>query len=337
MGKHELKIGVDLTGGDHPPETILQELLAMQVSFDPSLKLVFFATNELLSKFKKLCHSHPFKEQFLFVETEHLISMEDSPLSSLRLKKNSPSLVALRHMKSGDLDALVSISNSGALVAGSSLILKTIKGIRRPGLLAMLPTLKEPLVVIDVGASLHTSSSQLLQYAKMGIAFKQTLGVSHPRVGLLNIGSEKEKGRAEMKETYKKLTALSLQEKSTMTFIGNIEAKKAFFGSIDVLVTDGISGNIFLKTTEGVSAFIEEKLKEEHKENHFPLPRLLTHILNSAEYPGAIVCGVEGVVIKCHGDSRGKALYTGIQGAYDLLRRQFLKNLKKSLQPLGMG
>jgi glycerol-3-phosphate acyltransferase PlsX len=167
----------------------------------------------------------------------------------------------------------------------------------------------------------------------MGIAYQKCEGIAEPKVGLLNIGTEKEKGRTELKEAYKKLTHLNSHTSSVMTFVGNIEGKKAFKGDIDVLVTEGFAGNIFLKTAEGITAFILEKiLQEEVVEPTQHLPSTLIRLLNYAEYPGAIVCGVEGVVIKCHGDSSAQAILSGIKGAYNLVKTQFLTRLKKQLK-----
>lgn len=333
MGKSHLKIGVDLTGGDHPPELLFSELLSLKDCLDPSIHLVFFAPGSYIKSFQRSLEHHLAAANVSFVETKDPISMSDHPLASLRRKKDSPTLTALKQLKAGQLDALVSTGNTGALVSGATVILKRIKGIKRPGLLALLPTLLKPLVVIDVGATVHCSSTHLVQFAKMGIAYQKCLGIAEPKVGLLNIGAEKEKGRPEFKEAYKKLLQLNSAEKSVITFVGNIEGKKAFKGDIDVLVTEGFSGNIFLKTAEGITSFILEKiLQEELIDHHQHLPVTLTHLLNSAEYPGAVLCGVEGLVIKCHGDSTAKALASGIQGAYNLMKTQFLTRLKKQLK-----
>ena len=333
MGKSHLKIGIDLTGGDHPPELLFNELLSLKDCLDSSIDLFFFAPKSFITHAEHALASVGEDSNIFFIETKESISMSDHPLAALRRKKDSPTVVALRHMKAGLLDALVSTCNTGALVSGSTLILKKIKGIKRPGLLTVLPTLLKPLVVIDVGANVHSTSAHLVQYAKMGIAYQKCLGIAEPKVGLLNIGTEKEKGRTELKEAYKKLLHLNLPQKSVLTFVGNIEGKKAFKGEIDVLVTEGFSGNIFLKTAEGVTSFILEKILQEGlAETAHHLPSTLMHLLNYAEYPGAILCGVEGIVIKCHGDSSAQAILSGIKGAYNLVKTQFLTRLKKQLK-----
>lgn len=333
MGKSHLKIGVDLTGGDHPPELLFNELLSLKDCLASTVHLIFFAPGSLIRSFESCLETLDIHLTISFVETQESISMSDHPLASLRRKKDSPTVVALKHLKAGLLDALVSTGNTGALVSGATLILKKIKGIKRPGLLTILPTLLKPLVVIDVGASVHSTSTHLFQFAKMGIAYQKCLGIAEPKVGLLNIGTEKEKGRTELKEAYKKLLHLNTPEKSVLTFIGNIEGKKAFKGDIDVLVTEGFSGNIFLKTAEGITSFILEKILQEGLSEHTKhLPSTLMHLLNYAEYPGAIICGVEGIVIKCHGDSSAQAIISGIKGAYNLVKTQFLTRLKKQLK-----
>jgi glycerol-3-phosphate acyltransferase PlsX len=333
MGKFHPKIGIDLIGGDYLPEMLFEDLLLIEDLFDPLPHLVFFVPESILTHFESILKKSPSKYEISLVKTKEAISMEDNPLSSLRLKKDSPSLSALTLLKEKTLDAVVSIGNTGALIGGSILTLKMIKGIKRPGLLALLPTLLKPLVVIDVGANVTCNAQHLMQFAKIGIAYQKCSGIPHPKVALLNIGAEKEKGRTEMREAYKKLQLLN-ENAETPLFIGNIEGKEVFKGKTDVLVTDGFSGNIFLKTAEGMTSFILEKLIEdnleqpEKKEYH-----KLMHLLNYAEYPGALICGIEGIVIKCHGYSNAKAIHSGIQGAIRLVTTKFLEKLKKQLKP----
>lgn len=332
MGKFHPKIGIDLIGGDYPPEVLIEELLLIEEPLDPLPHLVFLAPAHTLVNFEEILKRISSKYEVSFVETKDTISMEDNPLSSVRLKKNSPSLVALTMLKDKQIDAVVSTGNTGALIGGAMLILKMIKGIKRPGLLAILPTLLKPLVVIDVGANVTCNANHLMQFARIGIAYQKCSGISHPKVALLNIGAEKEKGRVEMREAYKKLQLLD-EESSNPIFMGNIEGKEAFKGKIDVLVTDGFSGNIFLKTAEGMTSFILDKLIEENLQQ--PEKRAynkLMHQLNYAEYPGALICGIEGIVIKCHGYSNAKAIHSGIQGAINLVKSKFLENLKKQLR-----
>lgn len=332
MGTFHPKIGIDLTGGDYPPESLFEHLLLIEEALLPAPHLVAFAPEGLVAHFETLVHKTSSKMHISFVKTQEPISMEEHPLTSIRLKKQSPTLMGLTMLREGKIDAFVSTGNTGALIGGATLILKMIKEIKRPGLLAMLPTLLKPLVVIDVGANVACRAQHLMQFARMGIAYQKCLGIAHPKVALLNIGAEKEKGRVEMRETYKKLELLN-KDPAHPVFIGNIEGRRVFKGVTDVLVTDGFSGNIFLKTAEGMTSFIVEKLGEENL--HQPEKKGYTQLmllLDYAEYPGALICGVEGIVIKCHGYSNARAIHRGIQGAINLVKTGFLDKLKTQLK-----
>lgn len=332
MDKFHPKIGIDLIGGDHPPEVLFEDLLLIEEALDPLPHLVFFVPERDKAAFEAISKRVSTRYKVSLIETKETISMGDNPLASLRLKKKSPTLLSLTMLKEKKLDAVVSTGNTGALIGGATLILKMIKGIRRPGLLAVLPTLLKALVVIDVGANVTCSTHHLMQFARIGIAYQRCCGIDHPRVALLNIGVEKEKGRMEMREAYKKLQLLN-EDSPSPVFVGNIEGKEAFKGMTDVLITDGFSGNIFLKTAEGMTSFILDKLIEENLQQ--PEKRgynQLMHLLNYAEYPGALICGVEGIVVKCHGYSSAKAIHSGIRGAISLVKSKFLENLKKQLK-----
>jgi len=327
MGHFIPKIGVDLTGGDSTPESLFEDLVVLGKSFDTSVHLIFFIPEMQLAAFEHVVKGKSLKCQVSLVPTKETITMHDNPLTSIKAKKHSPMMTALRELKEGALDALVSIGNTGALIGGATLILKRIKSIRRPGLLALLPTLTHPLVVIDVGANVTSTALHLMQFAQIGIAYQKCLGIAHPKVALLNIGSEKDKGRKEMREAYKRLETLNDHHPSHPVSMGNIEGKKVFEGSVDVLVTDGFSGNIFLKTAEGMTSFILEMLSSS-KQDLSDLKQLLDY----AQYPGALICGVEGIVIKCHSYSTPSAIYHGIQGAINLVKSHFLQKLKKQLK-----
>lgn len=332
MGSLYPKIGIDILGGDYPPEELFEELLKIEEPLVSTAHLVFFAPHDLVEKFETICRQMKLQKRISFALTKDTISMTDPPLFSIRRKKHSSTSIALTKLKKGEIQALVSTGNTGALISGAKLIVKTLKGVKRPGLLALLPSAKKPLVVIDVGANVTCTPSHLMQFASIGMAYQKCLGIDHPKVGLLNIGTEKEKGRIEMQEAYKKLQELN-EEQFPPIFIGNVEGKEAFKGDIDVLVTDGCSGNIFLKTAEGTFSFILEKLLEDHyKFNNQEALVKLSQLLNYAEYPGALISGVEGIIIKCHGYSNAKAIHSGIKGAIQLVKENFLKRLKQQLK-----
>mgnify|MGYP001492483288 CR=1 FL=1 len=334
--KHKIPlIGVDLLGGDnHQGEHLLEVIKGLFNEVVEPFRLLVFATPEITLKIKQFENQNPtlFKEnRILSLEVKEVIHMDDEPLLAIRRKKEASICVGMRMLQKKEIDVLVSTGNTGALIASAMMHLPMLEGVTRAALLKILPTKKKPIAVIDVGANIHCKPEHLVQFAKMGLAYQKTQGIENPKVGLLNIGTEEKKGRAELQETYQLL--LNFNEKDLdRTFIGNVEGKQVFSGDVQVLVTDGFTGNVFLKTAEGISFFILETL---HENQDLPfLKTLLKRIENDlyyAEYPGAILCGVDGIVMKCHGDATPQALINGIKGAINLAHTEFLEKMKSYL------
>lgn len=302
-------------GGDNPPEQLLRALQAL-----PSdIEIVPIGLPQ-------------FKNGPNYVEAPTFISMDESPLSAIRRKKDSSLCIGLRLLKEKKIGALISAGNTGALVAGSKLILGNLKGILRPALLAVIPTKKQPVAVLDVGANVDVKASHLIQFAHLGAAYSKVKGIDKPRVGLLNIGSEEMKGTSELRAAYKKLAA---QRDHSFDFIGNVEGKSAFEGNVDVLITDGFSGNIFLKTSEGIASLILDRFHSllDPKEAIRLAPRIqdLQRHLHYAEYPGAMLAGANGIVIKCHGYSTPQAFLNAVLEAAELSRGGFAQRLNYQL------
>ncbi len=318
-------IGIDLLGSDTPPESFAKAVL--ELTEEIPCDFIFFTTKEISKHF-------PNTEEHRQVIVSEVITMADDPLRALRKKKNASLCVGIKMLKDGMIDAFVSAGNTGALIGSAKLQLPMLPGISRPALLTLLPTKHDAIAVLDVGAAIHSKAKNLVQFAKMGIAYQKTRGISRPRVGLLNIGVEATKGTPELRETYEKLQELFPEKNSAALFAGNIEGKAVFEGDIDVLVTEGFSGNVFLKTAEGIAAFFLHQLKEELKASKNASLEWLEKLqkkLDYTEYPGAVLCGVEGIVVKSHGDSTPKALKNAIKGAFDLLQNQFLEKIKIEL------
>lgn len=233
------------------------------------------------------------------------------------------------------LDAFISAGNTGALVASAKMCLRMLPGIARPALLALMPTQKKEVAVIDIGANISYKVEHLLQFAQMGIAYQKSRGINYPTVGLLNIGTEQKKGTPTLREAYKQLQALNQTSSASPTFVGNIEGRDVFKGGIDILVTDGFTGNIFLKTAEGIASFILDELWERmEQEATLSVKQAfgsLHHRLSHTEFPGAIICGIDGVVVKCHGNAAPAALISSIKGAIRLVEHQFLSKIKAQL------
>lgn len=316
------RIGIDLMGSDTPPEDLFKAVLQLTEE-NLSAEFILFATKEVYGEISS---------DLEMIVVKEVISMEDDPIQAVRRKKESSVSAGMQLLKEKRIDAFVSAGNTGALLLSGKMSLEMLPGIDRPALLTLLPTKGREVAVLDVGANLTLKTKHILQFAAMGIAYQKSRGVAHPTVGLLNVGTEAKKGTPQLREAYQKLEALNRDE---LIFIGNVEGKDAFQGDFDVLVTDGFSGNVFLKTAEGIAAFIFEELVQGSADNCSPhlqgVLNKLRHRLHYAEYPGAILCGIDGIVVKCHGDSSPTALMNGVKGAIRLVQHDFLEKIKKQL------
>lgn len=313
-------IGIDLLGSDVSPQELLQAIIEFRSQLKETVTLTLLGTDVLFQH-----AAHP-PDGILFHSVQDVITMEDDPLYAIRHKKQSSLYLGIEMLKEGHLDAFISSGNTGALMAASKLLLSTLPGVQRPALLTLLPTRTSDVAVLDVGANTSHKAKHLVQFALMGAAFQKTRGISQPKVGLLNIGSEEKKGTPELRTAYE--TIKEIASSSSFTFVGNIEAREVFQGGIDVLVTDGFTGNIFLKTAEGIGMVILEELEATAQEEDLPLKSALAGLrqhLHYADYPGALLCGVQGIVIKCHGNATTQSLLASITSAYRLVEHRFLE------------
>lgn len=327
------RIGVDLLGSDTAPELFLRALITSLDELKHTLSLVVFGEKALFSKI-------PSPPEIICQPVSEFITMDDDPLHSVRRKKGASLCVGIKMLKNDELDAFVTAGNTGALMACSKMYLSMLPGIERAALMTLVPTKKEPMAVLDVGANVSVKAEHLLQFASMGIAYQKTRGIAHPKVGLLNIGTERKKGTPEIRKAYDYLQN-ELNRHASLShpvFVGNVEGRDVFHGEIDVLVTDGFSGNIFLKTAEGLADFILEDLKKlAHLECSQELKHSISMLWNHlqyAEYPGAILCGAQGIVMKCHGKSSPLNLIHSIKGAGRLVQHRFLEKIQQQLNPL---
>lgn len=336
MKSKSFRIGVDLMGGEKAPELFFDAVAGASREFSEQETLVVFGTPDVLSRLNDKAHQLNLDHSRLQLETcDEVIEMDDSPLTAIRHKKNSSMMVGMRQLRDAELDAFVSAGNTGALVASGTIMLPMLAGVERPALLAMLPTRRGYVAVVDVGGNVSYKPHHLVQFAKMGAACLRSYGLKDvPVIGLLNIGEESKKGTPEARLAYEMLEQACVPE-AHMTFAGNIEGREVFLGKVDVLVTDGFTGNVFLKTSEGVAFFILEYLHDMFSQT--PDPRLdqvirtLHGIVDYDEYPGAIVGGVDRILIKCHGSSSSRAMHKALMGARDLLRREWLEGLRQEL------
>lgn len=339
-----MRIGIDLMGSDSSPHVLFDAVLQAAKQLDASHFLVVIATKSVVDHFSPLIKAistnvNQAKIEFRIVADS--IAMADEPLGAFRRKKESSMVVGIRLMKKGQLDAFVSCGNTGALVGGVTLSLPKLPGISRSALLAMLPTEKGSVAVLDVGGNVSCKARHLVQFAYLGAAYQRALqGIEAPVVGLLNIGVESRKGTTEVCQAYEVLKTQCQNYEAMgipppMRFVGNIEGRDVFKGTVDVLVTDGFTGNVLLKTTEGAAFFIFDSLKksirDKEAEGLVQAVDNLQNQFNYAEYPGAIVCGVDAVIIKAHGSASAKALLSSILGAASLVKKRVIPLIKEQL------
>ncbi len=320
------KIGIDLMGSDTPPEELAKAVIQL-IAEDFPAEFVLFVSPEVATKI-----SGELPKNLTTVLCSETIEMDEDPILAVRRKKESSLSKGIHHLHEKKIDAFITAGNTGALLLASKTILSTLPHIDRPALLTLLPTHKKEVAVLDVGANLSLKSHHILQFAAMGIAYQKSRGIEHPTVGLLNVGTEAIKGTPQVREAYAKLETLN---RDRATFLGNIEGKDVFRGDIDVLVTDGFTGNVFLKTAEGLASFILKQLEMRAFDGSPSLRHEIASLkdrLYVAEHPGAILCGVEGVVVKCHGDITPAKFMSSIKGAFRLVEHDFLKKIMLNLQ-----
>ena len=239
------------------------------------------------------------------------IEMEDQPTVAIKHKKDSSMVVGFNMLKQDEGDVFISAGNSGALLAGATLLVGRIKGIDRPALAGILPAYKSQLLLIDAGSNTNCKPINLLQFAQMStIYLRNTFGIEHPAIGLLNIGTEETKGNDLVKESYRLLKEKA--EELNINFVGNVEGRDAFSGKIDAIVTDGFTGNVFLKTTEGLGKFVKRTLTESLTQNLIskictipclPAINRFKKTMDYKTYGGALFLGVKKPVVKAHGSS----------------------------------
>ncbi len=293
-------------GNDTDPEELFAAL--QQLKLPSSVKLVAFGCGLSVSS----------NERIEYVDTPSFIAMDEPPLAALRKKRDASLCVALRALNAETLDALVSAGNTGALVSAAKMTVGCFPGVLRPALLAWLPTRREPVAVLDVGANVQVKAAHLVQFALLGEAECRARGIERPVVGLLNIGSEAMKGTSELQTAYR---ALQAHSSASFKFLGNVEGKSAFDGDVHVLITDGFTGNVFLKTTEGVAGFILDLFGKQLN----TLEQRLHH------RPGALLIGLKRLVLKCHGYASPQAIGNAVLAAAEMARNGFTQTFKNEL------
>jgi len=311
-----MKIAIDAFGGDDAPGAML-EGCCKALSDSDDFDIIITGDETLVSNGLKMlgCNS----SRIEIVHAPMVISCEEQPTIAIKRKKDSSLVKALELVANGGADAFVSAGSTGAVLAGATLIVRRINGVKRPALAPILPTVKGPVLLIDCGANVDCKPQYLQQFAIMGSAYMQNvMGILEPRVGLINNGAEEEKGNELTKAAFK------LIKETPINFMGNCEARDILTGEYDVLVCDGFIGNVVLKYTEGVASALVSMMKEELMrdigsklgamlaKNGF---RRFKKRMDYTEYGGAPLLGINGGIIKAHGSSNGKAIAAAIDQA----------------------
>ena len=326
---------VDMMGGDNAPlETVKGVALAAK-ELDPASYILVGKRDELLSI---AAENDISLDGFEIVDAPSVITMEDAPTLVMRGKEDSSMSVSLHMLAEGKGDAVVSTGNTGALFTGANLIVRKTRGLRRPAIAALLP-LQPPVLLLDSGANISVTPEILEQFAVMGTEYMRNIhGLERPRVGLLNNGSEDHKGTELQIEAYKLLSA-----NPDINFVGNVEGNKVMHDSCDVLVTDGFTGNILLKTIEGMGKMMIKTMKGIFLKS--PRTKVAAVIVNeeikdvkkkfdTREYGGAPILGISKPVIKAHGSSDAKAFKNAIRQAIAFSEADVTGNIESSLAML---
>ena len=324
------RIAVDAMGGDYGPSLVVPA--SVKAARD-GIGIMLVGDEVIINE--ELAKLDISGLDVTVVQASQVVEMDDKPSDALRRKKDSSIQVACRRVKAGEADGVVSAGNSGATVACGMFVLGRIKGVLRPALAGIMPTEKDPVVLIDVGANVDSKPLHLFQFGLMAdVLARYVLGVKDPSIGLLSIGEEEGKGNAMVREAY------DLLRESQLKFIGNVEGRDIFTGDVDVVVCDGFVGNVALKLSEGLAQSMGRILKEELKSSWLSkLGTLLSlrafkrfkRVVDYAEYGGAPLLGLKGIVIVCHGKSNELAIINAIKVAATSVRNKAHEHLAEGL------
>lgn len=334
-----MKILIDAMGGDNSPDEIIKG--SVDATHEIESEIILVGNEKIINqKVKELYGKDSIKElseKLSVKNAEEVIENCESPTEAIKKKKDSSMVVAFNMLKNGEGDAFVSAGSTGAFMAGGLLLVGRIKGIDRPALCPILPTYDgKGFMLIDSGANTNCRPINLLQFAKMGqIYMKNVMHVENPKVGLLNIGAEEGKGNELMKESFERLS-----EDSDVNFYGNIEGRDMFDGLVNVVVTDGFTGNVALKTTEGIGAMVTKLLKEELMKNVWtkflaallkPALKRFKKRMDYSEYGGALLLGVKKPMVKCHGTANAKIVKFTLIQAENFAKNNVVESIEKSI------
>lgn len=329
-----MKIIIDAMGGDNAPEAPVKAAARASTELGVSMVLVG-KTDVIKNELAKYPHD---ASKIEIAEADEIITNNEEPVRAVKQKRNASVVVAAQMLRRGEGDAMLSMGSTGALLTSALLVVGRIKGIYRPALATLLPTAKGPKMLIDAGANTRSKKGNLVQFAIMGsIYMKNVIGTANPTVGLISNGEEEGKGDALTKETYPALKA------APVNFAGNIEGRDVMEGTTDVMVCDGFVGNVILKTVEGMGHVVSSKVKEIFTANIFRKIgavfvmkgiKSFRKSMDYREYGGAPFLGTRRPVIKGHGSSDAKAVFSAIKQAIRFVETNVIDEIKNNIDQM---
>ncbi|WP_201713761.1 phosphate acyltransferase PlsX [Rossellomorea arthrocnemi] len=325
-----MKLAVDAMGGDHAPKEIVLGVKRALSEFN-DIEVLLYGDEE------RIKHYITPEDRLTIIHTDEMIEGTDEPVRAVKRKKNASMVLMAQAVKNGEADACISAGNTGALMTAGLFIVGRIEGIERPALAPTLPTLDGTgFLMLDLGANVDAKPEHLAQYAVMGSIYAEKVrGIKNPRIGLLNIGTEDKKGN----ELTKK--AFQLLKEQPINFVGNVESRDLLDGPADVVVTDGFTGNMVLKTIEGTALSVFSLLKKTFTastKNKLAAGlvkndlKQLKNMLDYTEYGGAGLFGLKAPVIKAHGSSNEVAFYNAMRQARDMVKHDVSKTIKEAIK-----
>ena len=334
-----IRLSLDAMGGDNAPQIIVDGAAQTKIRH-PYVKFSFFG-NKI--KLLPLINSSEVLKESEIVHTEEFIDANEKPSIAVRKGRNSSMGMAIQSVKSGKADAIVSAGNTGALMAMAKLFLRPIDGINRPAIAAYFPTITGESCMLDLGANIDCDAKNLVQFAFMGQAFANiVMGVDNPSISLLNIGEEEQKGLDYIKEASQILSDL----KSQINYAGFIEGDKIAQGISDVIIADGFSGNVSLKTAEGTALLVTSYLKKalssslSSKIGYFFAKKAINNFrlqMDPRKYNGAVFLGLNAVAVKSHGGTDAFGFANAICVAVDMVKYNFIHDLKNKISKINLG
>lgn len=330
-----IKIAVDAMGGDYAPGEMVKGAVEALKKKD-QVSVVLVGQKDKIEKELEGCGYPP--DRLSIVHASEVIETGEPPVNAVRKKKDSSIVAGMNLVKRQEADAFVSAGSSGAILVGGQIIVGRIKGVERPPLAPLIPTRTGVSLLIDCGANVDARPSHLVQFARMGsIYMEHVIGIKHPRVAIVNIGAEEEKGNALVKETFPLLKACE-----DINFIGSIEAREIPQGGADVIVSEAFVGNVILKLYEGVGATMLSMVKEglmaslRSKIGALLVKPALKETMkafDASQYGGAPLLGLKGLVVKAHGNSKSVEVCNSILQCVTFKEQQINEKIKESLQP----